>query len=630
VYKAIRVAAIVVLDVIFINAAFLMALLLHTEGDYAYTIAYAQGYLEIGIGITLIKIFVYYAFSLYNSIWEYASVEELIKVAGAVTLSSFISAVYILAILDGFYYGIFIIAYVFELLLIGGNRFSYRVIRRLKHSKSILQQEDTKRILVIGSGSTASLIAREIKTHPKRYGRLIGFIDDDQAKKGSYIGGVKVLGNRNDIINICARCKIQEIILAIPTATGKQTKEILDICKLTNSKVTIVPGIVEIIDGKVSLQKIRPVEIEDLLGRNIVDLNIEEIAGYIDAKTIMVTGGGGSIGSELCRHLVKFNPAKLLIVDIYENNLYELQMELSAKTNTEAEIVPLIASTREKGAIFKLVEEHKPDVIFHAAAHKHVPLMESSPKEAVKNNVFGTLFVAEAAHYFNVKHFVLISTDKAVNPCSVMGATKRLCEMIIQSLARISKTKFVAVRFGNVLGSNGSVIPLFERQIREGGPVTVTHKDVIRYFMTISEAAQLVIQAGAIAKGGEIFVLDMGEQVRIYDLALDLIKLSGLKPYEDIDIKFTGLRPGEKLYEELLTEDEVFTRTAHNKIYVGSPAQVDFKMLKRKLHILEKELTGCVNDDVRNLLRGLVPTYIINGDNNAAGSSQHVLRQFKM
>jgi len=604
--KAIRVAFIILIDIIFINLAFLVAILLYREGQLG--ISYVWEYLQANMISTLIKIIIYYGFSLYSSIWEYASIEELIKVVGAVTTSNLLNVGYLSVTGGSLFFGIYIINYVIEILLIGGNRFTYRIIRRLKHSKNILRQEDFKPILVVGSGSTASLIATEIKTHPKRYGRLIGFIDDDRAKKGKFIGGVKILGNRDDILSICARYKIQEIILAIPTATSKYTKEILDVCKLTNAKVTIVPGIVEIIDGNVSM-KIRPVEAEDLLGRNVVDLNIAEISGYIEAKTIMVTGGGGSIGAELCRQIIKFKPAKLVILDIYENSTYDLQIELLSKKYIETELVVLIASTRERGTVFQIIEEQKPDVIFHAAAHKHVPLMENSPKEAVKNNVFGTLNVVDAAHLFKVKHFVLISTDKAVNPTNVMGATKRLCEMIVQSLAKVSKTKFVAVRFGNVLGSNGSVIPLFIRQIKEGGPVTVTHKDIVRYFMTIQEAAQLVIQAGAIAKGGEIFVLDMGEPVKIYNLALDLIKLSGLRPYEDIDIEFTGLRPGEKLYEELLMDEEGLTSTAHNKIYIGAPMDINFELLKNNLHALERKFSDCSGDDLRALLNTLVPTY---------------------
>lgn len=612
--KTSRVAVILVFDVIFVNLAFFGAFLLYTELRASdLNLGY---FLQLSIPMTFLKILIYYFCSLYRSIWEYASVEELVRVVFAVTLSNFISAGYILVLQQEIYFGILIATFAFDNLFIGANRFVYRILRRVKYQKSILYKVDTNRILLVGSGSTAGLIASEIKTHSGRYGRLVGFIDDDKSKIGHLIGGVKVLGDRNDIECIAERFRIDEIILAIPTATNQDTKQILEKCKLTNSKVTIVPGIVEIIGGEISIEKARPVKVEDLLGRDVVELDVRGIAHYIENKTVLITGGGGSIGSEICRQIIYLKPSKIVILDIYENTAYELQYELSAKADKGIELEVLIASVRERDTILDIVEKHKPDVIFHAAAHKHVPLMEVSPKEAVKNNVFGTLNVAEAAHKFGVKYFVQISSDKAVNPTSIMGASKRLCEMIVQSLAKISETKFVAVRFGNVLGSHASVIPLFEWQIKEGGPVTVTHKDVVRYFMTITEAARLVIQAGAIAKGGEVFILDMGEPVNIYNLAIDLIRLSGLKPYEDIDIVFTGLRPGEKLFEELLLADEGITRTSYNKIYIAAPQNINFIELKNRLVILGEKIKECTNDDVRVLLHDLVPTYRLSKNGN--------------
>lgn len=598
---------ILIFDIIFVNIAFFGALYFHFNLQYIEQ--FLQHFLYVSVICTIIKIITYYSFALYKSIWEYASVEELIRVVLAVTLSGLLSLVFILSIYREFAPEVLIVTFAFEIILIGGNRFVYRILRRLNNHKRILYHESSKRILLIGSGSTASLIASEIKTHAGRYGSLIGFIDDDEDKIGNYIGGVKVLGNREDIQKISRKYNINEIILASPTLSQQDTLQILEKCKHTEAKVTIVPGIVEIIDGKVSMEKARPVNMEDLLGRQPVDLSIREIANYLEGKTVMVTGGGGSIGSELCRQIIKIKPAKLIILDIHENSIYNLQNELLHNISKSTELETLVASVRERDTIFSLVEKLKPDVIFHAAAHKHVPLMENCPKEAVKNNVFGTLNIAEAANEFLVSHFVLVSSDKAVNPTSIMGATKRLCEIIIQSLAKVSATKFVAVRFGNVLGSNGSVVPLFERQIREGGPVTVTHKDVVRYFMTITEASQLVVQAGAIAKGGEIFVLDMGKPLKIYNVALDLIKLSGLKPHEDIDIVFTGLRPGEKLFEELLMAEEGLTRTKFNKIHVGIPQYIDYIELKKRLLDLESKIKGCTDEEVGDLLHEFVPAY---------------------
>ncbi len=605
--KIYRKAAVAFWDVLFVNLALILAIFIHTEGKLDIGNFRDYGYLLVAI--TGIKVLVFKAFQLYSSLWEYASIEELIKVVGAVLLGNIISVVYSTLTDFNIFFGVYVVSFVFEIALIGGNRFSYRILRRLKQSKSLTRQNDDNRVLIIGCGSTASLIATEIKTHPSQYGHLIGYISDDDSKYGQTIAGIKVLGNRYDILSVVKRSKVTEIVVAIPTASKDHTKMILDECKRTGAKVKIMPGIMEVIDGKVSMNSIRNVEIEDLLGRDPVNLNIGLIASYIEGKIVMVTGGGGSIGSELCRQIAKYRPTKLIVLDVYENNAYEIQNELLRDYGDQLNLEVLIASVRDRKALNRIFTEHKPQVVFHAAAHKHVPLMERSPKEAIKNNVMGTLNMVEVSHEHRVERFVMISTDKAVNPTNVMGASKRLCEMVVQSMAAQSMTKFVGVRFGNVLGSNGSVIPLFKKQIEEGGPVTVTHKDIIRYFMTIPEAAQLVIQAGGMANGGELFVLNMGDPVRIYDLAEDLIRLSGLKPHEDIEIKVSGLRPGEKLYEELLMAEEGMTSTKHEKIHIGVPTDINFKILKANLDKFAEMIPTATDEEIKERLAILVPTY---------------------
>lgn len=605
--KVYRMTAVALWDLILVNLALFLAYDIVTMGQVPWADLAAN--VHVLLVVTLVKLFVFNTFQLYSSIWEYASIEELIKVVAAVLVANTVGLAYLAITPINIYFGIIVVAVLFEVAFVGGNRFSYRILRRVKNSKSLMLQDDDNRVLIVGSGSTASLIATEIKTHPKQYGHLMGFIDDDDTKIGKSIAGVKVLGTRFDIISIVKRKAIKEIILAIPTASKDCTKQILDECKRSGAKVKIIPGIMEVIDGHVSMSKIRDVEIEDLLGRDPVDLNIEEVASYITKKTVLVTGGGGSIGSELCRQIAKFNPTKLVILDVYENNAYDIQNELKRQFGDKLNLDVLIASVRDRKTIFKVMEELRPDVVFHAAAHKHVPLMERSPKEAIKNNVIGTMNVAEAANEYGVERFVLISTDKAVNPTNVMGASKRLCEMVVQSLAQNAKTKFVAVRFGNVLGSNGSVIPLFKQQIKDGGPLTLTHKDIIRYFMTIPEASQLVIQAGAIAKGGEIFILDMGEPVKIYDLAEDLIRLSGLKPHEDVKIEITGLRPGEKLYEELLMSEEGMSGTKYPKIHIAAPTEYNYKMLRASIEKFELALETDSNQTIVERLAVLVPTF---------------------
>lgn len=605
--KTSRQLFLVLSDVIFVNIAFIAALLLQFEGHIPAEVL--NIYLNSSILLTVGKILIYRYFELYSSLWSYASVDEFIKIIIAGFVGGILGTAYLIFMGERMFFGIYLTAMILEIVFVGGVRFSYRIIRNLKNRNSFNKIEHDKKILIIGSGATATLIATEIKNHASNYGQIIGFIDDDENKLNKNISGVKVLGNYHDIYSIVHKFKINEIIIAVPTAGPYTVRMVIAECKRTNANVRIMPGIREVIDGQVSLNKIRGVEIEDLLGRDSVNLHVSEINSYIEGKTVLVTGGGGSIGSELCRQIARFNPGKLIIIDNYENNAYEIQNDLIKEYGKKLNLDVIIASVRDRDNIFSIIGSNRPDVIFHAAAHKHVPLMEHSPGEAIKNNAFGTKNVAEAAHEHGVDRFVLISTDKAVNPTNIMGASKRICEMIIQGLAKQSTTKFTAVRFGNVLDSNGSVVPLFKKQIKEGGPITVTHKDIIRYFMTISEAAQLVIQSGAIAIGGEIFVLDMGEPIRIYDLAVDLIKLSGLKLDEDIKIEITGLRPGEKLYEELLMDEEGLIGTKCEKIHVGKPIDIDYVQLKQSLKELSEVLKSPDVDNLISMVRKIVPTY---------------------
>jgi FlaA1/EpsC-like NDP-sugar epimerase len=604
----------IVADILAVNFAFLLTLLLHYEGEIPAEVI--EIFLSSAILLTIGKILIYRYFDLYNSLWSYASVEELLKIVIAVVIANVLGVFYLIYMGERLFFGIYIVILIFELILVGSIRFSYRLMRSLKNRKIFNKERVEKNILIIGSGSTATLIATEIKNHSNNYGQVIGFIDDDEKKLNKTIAGIKVLGNNYDIGSVAHKYEVEEIIVATPTADTGTLRMILSESKRTAAKVRIMPGIREMIDGQVSLNKIRNVKIEDLLGRDTVNLNVREAIGYIEGKIIMVTGGGGSIGSELCRQIARFNPGKLIILDNYENNAYDIQNELIYDYGNNLKLDVIIASIRDRDDIFSIVETYHPDVIFHAAAHKHVPLMERSPNEAIKNNVFGTRNVAEAAHEFGVDRFVMISTDKAVNPTNIMGASKRICEMIIQGLDRQSKTKFTAVRFGNVLGSNGSVVPLFEKQIKEGGPVTVTHKEIIRYFMTIPEAAQLVIQSGGIARGGEIFVLDMGQPVKIYDLAVDLIKLSGLKLNEDIEIEIIGLRPGEKLYEELLTDEEGLSETHYEKIRVGRPGEIEYAILRKKIDELYPILKFSNQNDIVNHVKNIVLTYKENTEVN--------------
>ncbi len=486
-------------------------------------------------------------------------------------------------------------------------RFSKRIYIAVRYS--ITRGNKNKvRALIVGAGNAGTTLIREIQTTDKIDYLPLCLVDDDEAKMNKRINGVRVMGTSADIVKLVERYSIDEIIIAMPAAAKSEVKRIFDICEKTKCKIKILPGIYQIITGDASVTSLRPVQIQDLLGRDQIKINLDEIMGYIENRTVLVTGGGGSIGSELCRQIATHNPKRLIILDIYENNAYEIEQELKRRY-PELNLLTLIASIRDLGKMEDIFTKYNPEIVFNAAAHKHVPLMETSPNEAVKNNVFGTLNVARCADKYKAKIFVQISTDKAVNPTNIMGATKRICEMIIQTIGKYSQnTKFVAVRFGNVLGSNGSVIPLFEKQIAEGGPVTVTHKDIIRYFMTIPEAVSLVLQAGAYAKGGQIFVLDMGEPVKIYDLAYNLIKLSGLEPDVDIEIQCTGLRPGEKLYEERLMDEEGMQKTANGLINIANPIELDEKFLWATLDKLKEEAYS-ETDHMKQLVANLVTTY---------------------
>ncbi len=485
----------------------------------------------------------------------------------------------------------------------------YRLLVFIRFKISDTRHDERPNVLIVGAGSAGTMILREIQTTDKINYHAIGFLDDDPSKMSSNILGVRVLGTTDEVEEIVRKHNVKLIIIAIPSASTKVIKEISAKCVNAKCEVKTLPGLYQFVDGQISVSKLRNVDVNDLLGRDPVHTNLDEVAGYIEDKVVLVTGGGGSIGSELCRQIANHNPKQLIILDIYENNAYDIEQELKRKM-PNLNLLTLIASIRDSKKMDNVFATYRPNIVFHAAAHKHVPLMETSPNEAVKNNVIGTYKVVRAADKYGVEKFVQISTDKAVNPTNIMGATKRICEMIIQAYAKRSKTCFVAVRFGNVLGSNGSVIPLFKKQIAEGGPVTLTHPDIIRYFMTIPEAVSLVLQAGASANGGEIFVLDMGEQVKIYDLAVNLIKLSGYEPFKDIDIKITGLRPGEKLYEERLMAEEGLTKTANDKISIGKPLDIDEDKLFATLDKLYSEAYR-ETDKMKELVKELVPTYQI-------------------
>ncbi len=596
----------IIYDIIAVVAASLLALFIRFEGRYSeIPREYISRSLQYIPAIIVITLIIFYAFRLYSSLWTYAGAPELINITFASALSAMVQMM-VMVFFDVRMPRSYYILYGVSLwILVFFSRFSYRGIRTL--IKRQASGENASRVLLVGAGAAGNMLVKEIRNSNYVSKQVVCIVDDDKSKEGSYLHGVKVLGNRQNIPELVKRYRIDEIIIAMPSAPAKEIKEILDVCKETGCELKRLPGVYQLVNGEVGISKLKEVDVNDLLGREPVKVDLSTILNYVSGKTVLVTGGGGSIGSEICRQVAEHHPKMLVLVDIYENTTYDIQNELKNKY-PELNLVVLIASVRNTRRMDMIFETYRPDIVYHAAAHKHVPLMEDSPNEAVKNNVLGTWKVVQAADKWKVKRFVMISTDKAVNPTNIMGATKRICEMIIQTYNTRSKTEFVAVRFGNVLGSNGSVIPLFKKQIEQGGPVTVTHPDIIRYFMTIPEAVSLVLQAGAYAKGGEIFVLDMGEPVKIADLARNLILLSGHKPDEDIQIVYTGLRPGEKLYEEMLMHEEGLQETENKLIHIGKPIKMDEEHFLLQLENL-KEYVVQEPEDIRKWVQEIVPTY---------------------
>lgn len=601
-----RISILIAADTIIISLSFFIALLLRFESIYFGN--YIDFYLDTVIPVTLLKLAIFYFFNFYKSLWEYASIDELFEIIFGSMAANFATYLLLLMTSNPLPLSMYVLITLMDILLIGSVRFVYRIIRRLKGG--FFNRQIRKRVLIVGAGAAGVLILNELRNHDNLKANPVVFIDDNPGKKGTYINGVPVVGDRSKIRESVDKYRIDEIIIALPSADARDRKNILNICKETNAKTRILPGMYELIGGQVNVNSIRDVQIEDLLGREEIKLDTSSLDSFISDKVVLITGGGGSIGSELGRQIIKYNPKKLILIDIYENTLYDFQNELLRK-HPDLDVEALIISVRDFEAINRIIGKYKPNIVFHAAAHKHVPLMEENPNAAVKNNVFGTLNVVRSADINKVEKFVLISTDKAVNPTNVMGATKRIAEKIIQTYNGISDTDYVAVRFGNVLGSNGSVIPLFKKQIYEGGPITVTDERVIRFFMTIPEACQLVLQAGAMANGGEIFVLDMGEPVKIIDLARDLIKLSGFEPDVDIKIEIVGLRPGEKLYEELLINSPNIEKTKHNKIFIEECMDLDYQQtippIEKLREFLDSDNPQIIKKELSKLVEGYIP-----------------------
>lgn len=602
------------LDVIMIIGC--MAGALWLRFDFSFTaidpefLQSVHTYMWINVVCTII---VNVFFKMYKILWRFASMLELRNTVIAVFVSSFIQfcGMKLMGLhLPRSYILIYVLLLSVCMIV---SRFSFRFIGIL-FKRSTRKKGDPIITMVVGAGSAGYMLVHEMKSSPHINRKVPCIIDDNSEKWGTYLLGIPVVGGKKAIPAMVKKYDVEEIIIAIPTLTAEKQSELLEICQETTCKVQLLPSIYQLVNNEVTVSMLRDVQIEDLLGRDSIQLRMDKIAEYISGNVIMVTGGGGSIGSELCRQIALHNPRQLIIVDIYENNAYNIQMELKRKY-PDLNLVTLIASVRDRKRIDSIFVEYKPDIVYHAAAHKHVPLMEDSPNEAIKNNVLGTYIVAQAADQFKVKRMVLISSDKAVRPTNVMGASKRICEIIMQVFNQISDTEYAAVRFGNVLGSNGSVIPLFNKQIKEGGPVTVTHPDIIRYFMTILEAVNLVLQCGAYAKGGELFILDMGEPVKILDMAKKMIRLSGHIPDKDIKIQFTGLRPGEKLYEELLIDEKNLVRTENERIFVAQFGKIDAeKMRKQILEIVNKAYEE--TDDIRSYIKEIVPEYQMWGENN--------------
>ena len=626
-----KVALLVILDVVCMAVMSVLALLVRFEldPDNIQFVYYLETLLKNMFWMLLIKEICLLFFGIYRSLWRYAGSDEIVKVFVACMVGNLGFLAFMAMTQQSLPRSFYIVCTFLDVILVGGIRFLYRYFReyrhpgfftmpKAKHRKyfSFDEEDDVVCVLLVGAGNGGGTVLKEIREAQNDNRRVVAFIDDDPAKIGRTAYGIKVVGNRDYIPQAVEKYKIDEIIVAIPTAPHKTISEILEICHQTKCKVQIMPSLMDLMNNRISINTLRDVDIEDLLGRDQVEVDLKSITEYLSDHVVMVTGGGGSIGSELVRQVANYGPRRIVVVDVYENSTFELGQEMRRKF-PDIEIELLIASVRDRALMEEIFVKYKPHVVFHAAAHKHVPLMEDAAKEALYNNCLGTEICMDLAEKYRAENFVLISTDKAVNPTSVMGATKRICEMLMQARAEAAKkrgssTEFCAVRFGNVLGSNGSVIPLFRKQIAAGGPVTVTHKEVTRFFMTTFEAVQLVIQAGAMANGGEIFILDMGEPVRIMDLAEKMIRLSGLEVGKDIDIQVTGLRPGEKLYEELLLSEEGIQQTQHGKIFVGHPIEFSEGFERLQQRGLEQSLDGLLDkgdEEVRAFIKEIVPNY---------------------
>lgn len=598
-------------DILAVNLSYFLALFIRFDGAFSkIPLMYLMAYLEYIPINTVICIAVFIMLHMYKSIWRFASYSELWRTFFSTVITSCTHIIGIILLFRRMPVSYYLIGAVFQFIFMIFIRFSYRFVL-LERRRLNGNNRAKRRAMIIGAGSAGTLLIQDISHAEESDIRVCCIIDDNPNKQGRYIDGVPIVGGRDDILLNADKYKIETILIAIPSASASDKREIVNICKETGCELKILPGMYQFVSGSISIKSMENVSVEDLLGREPIRVDLSEICGYLEDKTVLVTGGGGSIGSELCRQIARSNPKQLIIFDIYENNAYDIQQELIRSFRGELDLKVLIGSVRDKKKLDYVFKTYKPDIVFHAAAHKHVPLMEDSPCEAIKNNSIGTYYTAFAAVKHKTKKFVLISTDKAVNPTNVMGASKRLCEMIVQSMNKTyeGKTEFVAVRFGNVLGSNGSVIPLFKKQIEHGGPVTVTHPEIIRYFMTIPEAVSLVLQAGVYAKGGEVFILDMGEPMKIDTLARNLIKLSGFKPDVDIPIIYSGLRPGEKLYEEKLMDSEGLQRTPNDLIHIAHPLDFDRDTLVAQAKELFSAAEKNDEENIRELIKGMVHTY---------------------
>ena len=607
-YKGASTLLLIVLDILILAATDMLALFVRFDFSVQNIPAqYVESWLRYFPLQAALTVIVFGITRMYRYIWRTVNIRDVGQMIFSILLAYALSCGAFALARQKMSHSVWFICLFLQLFVFLAERVSLRVLTVIRN-ELVLKQKDT-RIMLIGAGSAGRMLMQEIARNADIHGRVVCIVDDNKAKWGKYMSGVRIIGGRDEILSAAKEKHISQIIFAIPTASAEEKREILDICKMTGCHLRTVPGIYQLVNGEVTVDAIKDVQVEDLLGREPVKLELGSLRSFLGGKTVLVTGGGGSIGSELCRQIAGYSPGKLIILDIYENNAYEIQQELKETYGTALDLRVEIASVRDSNKIDELFSRYRPDIVFHAAAHKHVPLMEDCPSEAIKNNIFGTYHVVCAAEKYGVSRFVMISTDKAVNPTNVMGATKRFCEMILQS-RRDSRTEFCAVRFGNVLGSNGSVVPLFKKQIEKGGPVTITDKRIIRYFMTIPEATQLVLEAGAMAESGQVFVLDMGEPVKILTLAENLIRLSGLEPYRDIDITEIGLRPGEKLYEEMLMKSENLSETQNRKIFVEEQRPIDRQTVQRQLAAFSEALeTGADREELVRLLKEYVTTF---------------------